>query len=323
MLNPWDAIARPSNDVSARRADPSHDLDLFWARDHLGRYLFFIELPPETDLQQSNLPALVGIQLRYMEPSQTSPSRLLLVLKERDNWEIFLALCNDLIHATCRCQNVNNAVQTILRRLGRWQEFLKKQRLGLLSEEEIKGLLGELLFLRDSLIPIFGAPQAVTFWQGPDALPQDFNVNDCAVEVKCQSGVSQPTVRISSVEQLCPQLPEMYLQVITLGRTSPDNTEALNLPLLVKEIRKQLDACSPSALERFGDLLYMAGYIDSDDYLDFSYLLANQVMYRVADGFPRICKKDLPAGVVSIAYSISLAECAAFKEMPTWLEMKQ
>ncbi len=320
MHNPWDTISQPTNDVSARRIDHTHALDLFWARDHLGRYLFIFELPPDAVMQQSNLPALAGMQLTHMPASGEVPARMVLVLNEKTNWEIFLALCNDLVHTTRNCKGIQEAVQTILRRLGRWQEFLKKQRPGLLSEEQIKGLIGELLFIRDTLNPEFGPAQAITFWQGPETLPQDFNVNDCAIEVKCQSGVSQPTVRISSAEQLCPQLPEMYLRVLTLGRTAPDNSEAINLPLLVDQIRQALDTCSPPALERFNDLLFMTGYVDSERYRDFSYLLAGQAMFHVVDGFPRICPDDLPAGIARLSYSVSLSECAPFKGAPDWME---
>ena len=320
MNNPWDNISQPSSDVAARRIDHEHDLDLFWARDHLGRYLFIFELPPDVTMQQSSLPALAGIELTHMPAAGKTLARLVLVLNEKANWEIFLALCNDLVHTTRICCTTEEAVQTILRRLSRWQEFLKKQRPGLLSEERIKGLIGELLFLRDSLMPTFGPAQAITFWQGPESLPQDFNVNDCAIEVKCQSGISQPTVRISSAEQLCPQLPEMYLRVLTLGRTAPENSEALNIPFLVGQVRHQLDACSPPALERFNDLLYMTGYLDSERYREFSYLLAGQAMYQVTEDFPRIGPEDLRQGIVRLSYSISLADCAPFKGAPDWME---
>lgn len=319
MNNPWDTISQPSSDVAARRIDHEHDLDLFWARDHLGRYLFIFELPPDAALEQSSLPDLAGIQLTCMPVSSRTPARLVLILNEKANWEIFLALCNDLVYTTRVCCTTEEAIQTVLRRLCRWQEFLKKQRPGLLSEERIKGLIGELLFLRETLIPAFGPAQAITFWQGPEAMPQDFNVNDCAVEVKCQLGISQATVRISSAEQLCPQLPEMYLRVLTLGRTAPENSDALNLPLLVGQIRHQLGACSPPALERFNDLLYMTGYLDSDRYREYSYLLVGKTMYRVQDGFPRLGPVDLPQGIVRLSYSISLAECAPFKGIPVWM----
>jgi len=320
MHNPWDDISPPSDDVSARRIDHNHNLNLFWARDHLGRYLFIFELPRDAVMLQTNLPELAGIQLTYMPAVGKAPARLVLVLNEKGNWEIFLALCNDLVHATRECRSTQEAVQSLLRRLGRWQDILKKQRTGLLSEEQIKGLIGELLFLRDSLIPIFGAAQAVKFWQGPETLPQDFNVNDCAIEVKCQSGNSQPKIRISSAEQLCPQLPEMYLAVVTLGRTPPETSESINLPLLVDQIRQKLDSSSPASLERFNDLLYMVGYLDSDRYCAFSYLLANREMYHVSEGFPRVVPDDLPHGVTHLTYSIDLSECEPFKGAPDWME---
>jgi len=43
MNNPWENINPPSKDVSARRVDHTHNLDLFWGRDHLGHYLFIYE----------------------------------------------------------------------------------------------------------------------------------------------------------------------------------------------------------------------------------------------------------------------------------------
>ena len=115
-----------------------------------------------------------------------------MLLKEDGNWEIFLSLCNDLIQATRQTDDTSSAVKAILRRLTRWQEFLKKSRINVLSEEEIKGLIGELIFIKNHLIPAFGNDQAIKYWQGPEGLPQDFNVNDSAIEVKCQNGATSP-----------------------------------------------------------------------------------------------------------------------------------
>jgi hypothetical protein len=180
-------------------------------------------------------------------------------------------------------------------------------------------LIGELLFIRNYLIPVFGAGQAIQFWQGPEGLPQDFNVNNSAIEVKCQSGASSPYVRITSADQLCPQLPEMYLFVITLGKTTPETEGAINLPGLVAHIRDILQSNASSQIERFNDLLYMIGYIDSEQYLDFSYILADEKKFEVIEGFPRICANDIHHGVVKLSYNISLSECEPFEGQPGWI----
>lgn len=321
MNNPWDKINPPSKDVSARRVDHTHTLDLFWARDHFGHYLFIYEFSPEGVSSKIDLPDLAGIEaICILADGGIPKNRLVLILNEQSNWELFLSLCNDLVQATRQAKTSGSAFQTILRRLVRWHDFLKKNRNDLLPEEKIKGLIGELLFIKNQLISVFGVGQAIQFWQGPEGLPQDFNVNNSAIEVKCQSGATSPYVKITSADQLCPQLPEMYLYVITLGKTTPETEGAINLSGLVSQIRYILESDASNQIERFNDLLYMIGYLDSDRYLDFSYILASEKMFQVTEEFPKICTDDIHHGIVKLSYNISLSECEPFENQPGWME---
>jgi hypothetical protein len=321
MNNPWDQIVTPLADVSARRIDHTHPLDLFWAKDHTGHYLFIYEFPALNVIPQRDLPDINGIQIiSTISADDINLRRLIILLKEQSNWEIFISLCHDLIQASRNAQDSSSAIQIILRRLKRWQEFLKKERLDILTEEEIKGLLGELLFLKQYVMPAFGNTQSINFWQGPEGSPQDFNINNSAIEIKCHSGASPHVIKISSVDQLCPTLPEMYLMVFTLGKSTTDEKEAVNLPSLVGAIRKSLEETSSNSIERFNDLLFMTGYKDSDRYLEFSYILANKKMYRVIDGFPRICFNQICLGIIQLSYSINLTTCEQFEGHPIWIE---
>ena len=320
MANPWENIVPPPSDLSARRIDDSHPLDLYWARDHLGRYLFIYEMPHDDAPATAQMPNLVGVDTLYMTAdSGVSAARLVLVLNETGNWELFHALCNDLVRATSASADSRHAVDTIIRRLNRWQEFLRKQRSELLTVEKIRGLIAELMFLKNHLIPAFGAGAAVQFWQGPEGSPQDFNVNVSALEVKCKLASSTPHVTITSADQLCPQLSEMYLFVVTLGNSAHDAPDAITLPGLVTQIRSVLQAENPSVLERFNDLLFLVGYVDSDGYREFSFVLADEKMYRIGEGFPRVCPADIHPGVVRLTYDIRLADCAPFEGMPDWV----
>ena len=321
--NPWNEIQPPQDDVNARRVDHTHPLDLFWAKDSLGRYLFIYEFPEAVSIAKNNLPEIQGLQIEiFSTPNKPVKKRLILLLKETENWEIFLALCNDIIHSTRAVRDGSWATQIFIRRLKRWQDFLKKGRKEILSEDEIKGLIGELIFLRNYLTPSFGLEHAVRFWQGPEDLPQDFNVNDSAVEIKCQSGGSSPTIHISSADQLNSQLHELYLFVVTLGKTPPEAENAVNLPLLITELRDGIELNAPTVLERFNDLIYLTGYIDSDLYLDFSYILSKVTSYIVTDEFPKICRPDIHPGIVRVSYTLSLDECTPFIQYPDWMEEK-
>jgi hypothetical protein len=189
-----------------------------------------------------------------------------------------------------------------------------------LSEEQIKGLIGELLFIRNHLVPAFGYADAVNFWVGPEDAPQDFNINDAAVEVKCQAGTTQPYIKISSVDQLSPQLPHMFLYVVTLGKTTQDHQDAINLPTLVKLIRNELELTSPQQAERFVDLLFGLGYVDSGKYREFNYIFTEEIMFEVREGFPRIDAQSIHEGITRLRYNINLSECLPYEQWPQWLE---
>jgi hypothetical protein len=321
MNNPWDEITIPSKELSSRRVNAEHPVDLFWARNHIGQYLFVCEFDVKEDLLKIKLPELVGVRSMIIESrTSTEPSRFVLILNEQANWEIFYSICTDIIHSTSSMTGDSNAVKVILRRLERWHDFLKKKRPQLLSEEQIKGLIGELVFIHNHLIPIFGPGQAIKFWQGPEGSPQDFNVNDSAIEVKCKLGAAKPYVKISSIDQLCPKLPKIYLFVVTLGKTYPEAEGAINLPTLISSIRLTLEESNSEQIERFNDLLYMIGYLDSPSYLDFSYLLTREDMYKVTDKFPKICKGDIHYSINQVSYNISIDECDSYLALPDWMD---
>ena len=80
----------------------------------------------------------------------------------------------------------------ILNRLKRWQRLLKN--LSLIFYLKVR-TLGELIFLKNWVIPKYGVNDAVKFWLGPEGSPQDFSMNDLAVEVKCQLGSTKPTIK--------------------------------------------------------------------------------------------------------------------------------
>lgn len=322
MSNPWNQIQSPHKDVNVRRIDHTHPYELFWGKDGVGHCLFVFELPVEIDVEIHLIPEISGIKIELFKDQQNSNiQRLVLLLKNSDDWELFLALCNDVVQSTRKASNVKTATRLVIDRLIRWQEFLKKNRPELLSEEEIRGLIGELSFLARHLVPRFGIEQSIRYWQGPEGLPQDFNVGNTAIEVKSH-GISTTQIHISSIDQLCPQSEDLFLYVISLGKTTPENVDAINLPLLIGRLRQEIIATCPDAINKFNDLIYLTGYIDSDRYLEYSYLFSRETMYCVTDSFPRICHQDLQPGIVKLSYSIDLEECADFEKYPDWISIE-
>ena len=311
MKNPWKEIQIPSKDISALRVNPDHPLDLYWAMDHIGRYLFIYEYPTDSDIVINNPPELEGIEIISMS-ILNNKSRLVLILNDKVNWELFLALCNDLLNSSIYIKSPKIASTTILKRLIRWKDFLKKKRSDLLSEEIIKGLIGELLFLIKYLEPKYGIENAIKFWIGPEGTPQDFNVNNSAIEVKCQGGGTAPNVKISSAEQLSTQLDNLYLYVVTLGKSTFNSHDVINLPELIEKITILLGGNS-QYLSIFQDKLLEIGYFYSEKYLDFTYTLTGENFYDVKDDFPRIISANLKQGIIRLTYNISLADCSQYE----------
>lgn len=311
MNNPWSAIVKPSSEFNVRLVAEDHPLRLYWGVDSRGQYLFLVDAPKIGLPDKRHLPHLVGI--RTVVATDGDRGKLVLLLKEKVNWELFHALCSDLARSTSAVPNESSGGAIILRRLHRWEEFLRRDRRDVLSIEQIKGLIGELLFLKDRLATLYGWEQAITSWKGPEEAPQDFAIYDTAVEVKCQAGASRPTVRINSVEQLNPQLPKGFLIIYTLATAEALEPETFTLNGIVTSIRKTLMATqSSTARERFEDLLFLAGYTMSDRYDEDVFQVTDMQCFRLTDGFPRLKPTTIPQGVTKVTYHLSLGACTPF-----------
>jgi len=316
MNNPWATIEKPIADLNVRLVDQHHPLRLFWGVDTKNRYSFAFDAPACALPKKRSLPNLSEIETSviFEEPR----GKMLLLLKNNNEWEVFFALCSDLIRATSSTTDETTGAAVILRRLQRWQELLRRERPQILSPEEIKGLMGELLFLENPLIRVFGCDAAVTGWRGPEHAPQDFTIAETAIEVKCQSGGSRPIVRITSEDQLCPQLPEGYLVVYTIARQTESASDVFTLNTLVDLIRHDLIDASSAACERFEDLLYMARYVRREEYDDHRFSIVGVKSYRLSDGFPRIAASTLAPGIESVSYTLRLENCTPFAARPAW-----
>lgn len=312
MNNPWSVIQTPKSEFNVQRVSTTHPLPLFWGKDVRGGYLFIVEMPEDAAPPKRNLPDLSGI--RALLGKGISSVRLAFILNETANWEIFLALCNDLIRASEKAESKTVAVQIILRHLSRWREFLKHPRSQAWPDQKIKGLIGELLFLENPLAQTFTWDCAISFWRGPEGAPQDFIVYDTAVEVKCQAGESRPYVQINSIDQLVTQLPNMFVVVHTIASAEKAAEGVFTLNALVERLRMMIDdnAAEP-ARERFENLLFQAGYVPLEAYDEKYFRLISMRAFKVADGFPRLRPDGIPEGVERVSYQLSLDSLTPFE----------
>ena len=305
--NPWAGISKPAKDFDYKLVDNNHPLKLMWGVNFKGDYLFCYEANEIHMPKQDAFPKLKGIDAKIIDHNGNKV--LILILNDSNEWEIFKFLCFDLVRYTKMLKNTDDIASVILGKLIRWQKFWKKENQSKLSPEEIKGLMGELLFLRDQVAPNFGWENAINFWHGPEGAPQDFAINDVAVEIKCQSGSSKPTVSISSPEQLQPQLPIGFLVVYTIASANESDCGATTLNQLVASVKEELSSESAETRDRFENLLDMARYLNLEIYDKNIFQSIMVKSYKLGGEFPAVKLEAIPAAVDHMRYNLNLEAC--------------
>ncbi len=233
-------------------------------------------------------------------------------LKDNRQADVFTVLAEDLARRVTEPGSPTARVSALLGGLARWQKFLAALLEGLTDEQQ-RGLWGELYFLRGRLLPALGAA-AVNGWKGGEHAHQDFQLAGGAVEVKTALAKEPQTVRITSERQLDPRRwPALFLHVLALDVREADET----LPAMVGSIRSVLSR-DTAGLERFEDELLQYGYLDAHapSYVGRGYVVRSAKFFRVGPKFPCLVEADLPAGVGDVKYGLNVGACEPFKVKP-------
>jgi hypothetical protein len=221
--------------------------------------------------------------------------------------EPFLSLCRDIRILLQYYPKTSNVLGIILRQFEDWKDLLKTAKQW--SFKRTKGVLAELLYLKEILIPEIGVDAAINAWEGPFGGDQDFSLEDEWREIKAiVSG--RNTVQISSVEQLdSPRTGQLV--VFSLDKAANDKNQ-ITLGGLLQGIREGLLNASIETKRRFEDACHFTG-LDSCLTLDkYGFLCKEVRRYQVTEGFPCLRQQTLPVGVENIKYTLDLNVVAEF-----------
>ena len=234
-----------------------------------------------------------------------------LILRDPQHRDIFDLLVTDLVEAAEGPEDEREGLSRFLARLTDWQQLLRRLAPGGLTREAQQGLWGELWALREIVAPIIGMPDAAGAWQGPLGADQDFQMGGTCVEVKTSTVNWMDALPIASERQL--EGPD-GVSILLLGLSLDARVGfGETLPDMVRASRES--ASGAGCLHLLDDRLESAGYSEGDEglYSELGYSIRVVRAFRVGDGFPRIVSADLPRGVASVSYSVSLAECSHFE----------
>lgn len=304
--NPWDKIENPIANINfnAILADKNNLLEFYWAKNSFGNLLFILHTPSKIIINQ-NIPKLNGIVVTIGSIDATN--QLILKLSTKEDKDIFYALCVDLLKSTKNITDETLSIKSILKRLEKWQYFLKSSR-KTIDKSQLKGLIGELYLIKKYLLKNFEAKDVLKFWKSPLQSVQDFELNDMVIEVKTKSSINNIT--ISSYEQLFSELNHLYLFVITITESIKNTNESLNIYDIIYDIKELIGLDNLSLIENFNNLLMQYGFIELSEYEDLYFIISSDEFYNVTDDFPKIV--EVPRGVEKLTYKINLDTCKNF-----------
>ena len=229
-------------------------------------------------------------------------------LENSDLLEYFCTFCQDLMDSVRVTSDDEAAYQTLRSRYYSWRQLFRPDN-ARMTETEIMGLIGELLFLKDYMIPERGIDVALESWMGPEKTHKDFSDQQDWFEIKTIS-FGKESVRISSVEQLDSDI-DGTLVIYELEKMSP-SFDGIKLNQLANNIIASLQ--SASQREVFIDKLQLFGFDFSNEYDNLVFALRGEHKYKVeTNSFPRIHRGMLPDAIARVQYDLLLTEIEPFK----------
>ena len=313
--DPWKGLLPPDQmtRVRGRRVDPKLKWRMYWAVDMDGSCLLILQ-HARKNRPGGRLPRLRGLDIETRIPQSGNEAILVIRLKDPEQKDIFHRLCLDIIAATRLAGSEEAAIDRFLARTWRWHRLLRGGRNDKLSDEEQKGLIGELNLMQQHLFPVIGFEASIKSWTGPLDAPKDFEIGRICMEVKARRGAAAPFVTISTEHQLDTKgLDALFLVVLEVTGTSSDDPRGVTVSDAAQGILTELQNLDVSVAELFEERLLAVGFDWKDDYSGNRWLVGSEHFYKVEDGFPRITPGMHPAGVTNVRYAIALQDCEAFR----------
>jgi hypothetical protein len=219
----------------------------------------------------------------------------------------FDKFCKDLFESTTSISDKADGPDAVIRAFKNWKSMFSTDNI---DKEDIQGVMGELLFLMNYIIPRYGEITGLKAWTKVIYGKQDFNIDDTWYEVKSiKVGTSEVT--ISSLDQL--NNPNSgHLVIIKLQESTSVSSTAINLNNVYKMLHDKLTSqFSIDAIENAMEFYN----IPSDYYDDYNFEYISMNIYSVTTNFPRLVPSDMPRGINVPSYGIILATIDHFKEV--------
>lgn len=313
-LYPWNSLVSPKAESSYTRrlVDENSRWDTYWVVDTGGNAGLMFDCG-NLGNPMIKTPKLKEMKVEYLSLASDN-FQILFLLKDSNYKDTFFQFCNGLLDAIESKETVQQAAFEAIEYTWQWYRLLKGESPDILSPEAQRGLIGELIYLRDHLVPALSWKEALDSWTGPFGKPKDFAWNDTAVEVKTHLTDARPFLKISSEFQLDTLNPgKLWLFVLEFRKATDTDSSSRTVSELVTEIFEEINNNSPDVADSLNTHLLASGYSRKHDYSGYRWIWRNPVLFEVTEDFPAIRSAVLPHGVSNVSYQISITACTPFK----------
>ena len=305
MNNVFDEIFRETkNNFAFKLISSTHPLDLYLGYNDFGKKtLALVEENVELKFQSTKL---IEVKIATRQDGKKAVCFSLIDDTEAD---IFNKFCEDIFEST-KDVSKDEGLKIINNRWNRWINMFKNPHLLIMGEKEIRGLIGELIFLRDFMFDKYTVEKSIAAWMGPISSHKDIEIDQTWYEIKtCYQ--SSKSVTISSVEQLDSKQ-DGYLCIVELENTNKYVTDHVTLNKLVSQIYDMI--LDEEMQKEFMKKVTEVGYSYFEEYDNYVYFCKKINKYLVNDKFPRLKKEDLPREIATASYELLIPNLKDFLE---------
>ena len=248
---------------------------------------------------------LAGVRF---ESAITENKELLLpvMLVDEDSITVFSVFAADLASVISASGTMNARMGRLMDKIDLWRRFFSKSN-GPLSEEKVRGLIGECEMLR-RMIGAFGVDVSLGSWRGPAGELHDFRQDRFRIEVKTWINEHSPRIFISDPSQiLVDESWPVYLAAVQLAN---DDTTGTTLPDYIEKLLDCMTSHQRTIMEiMLADVGYLFVHVDL---YSRRYSIRDVVCYRITGGFPMIDPATLPGGITNLKYALELGALTPF-----------
>jgi hypothetical protein len=282
--------------------------DLYVGVNNDGKRALLLLIPPNINLeftrnQKENL------SIEYFKEKRL----IVLQLNVIEFNDLFDDLILSLYHGIKNMYDIDEYSRYFIQTFYRWSDFFEDKKSELLSEETIKGIFGEMLYLKKIIVTQNNnnINSILKSWTGPYDKGNDFELENKNIEVKTKS-LDSISIRISSEFQL--ELIQGKTLELFIVSILNDFNEGVNIKSLIYDLKNIIQTRSGDfsiflkALRQKNITIKNVGQYDG-----FKYKPVNWITYNCsAENFPKLNKSNVPIQVSQLKYNLNTNMLALF-----------